>query len=216
MKPYHFDLSVVYGRRNRMKNFVQHAKKYIFAGLLAIVPLGLVYFVLRFIYLFIDQTVMNLFFKVFGFRIPGLGLVIIILLLYFIGLFSRNFLGKWLFHIFERIARKIPIVGTTYQVGKQISNTLSLPEKQVFKRVVLVNYLNKDTYTLGFVTGSLEDKKTKEKLCKVFIPTPPNPTTGTMIIIPESSVIDPGWSVEDGIRTVISAGIIGPQEIDLK
>ncbi|MBN1997342.1 DUF502 domain-containing protein [candidate division KSB1 bacterium] len=199
-----------------MKKILRHLRRYIITGSLAVIPIFLVYMVTRFIYLFIDQNVMNLIDDFIGIRIPGLGLVITILLLYGIGLLSRNMFGKWLFNLFERIAQKIPIVGTTYHVGKQISNTLSLPEKQVFKKVVLVNYLKKDIYTIGFITGSLTVKNTNERLFKIFIPTPPNPTTGTIVIAKESEIIDPGWTIDEGFRTVISAGIIGPDEVNLK
>lgn len=197
-----------------MTKFFQHLKKYIFAGVLAGVPLFLVYLVMRFMYVFIDKNVMDFLDDFIGFRLPGLGLFITIFLLYLVGLLSRNLFGKWLFNFFEGVTKKIPLIGTTYQVGKQISSTLSLPEKKVFKKVVLVNFLKDNIYTIGFITGSLIDHKTGTKLFKVFVPTPPNPTTGTMIIIPESEIIDPGWSIDQGIRTVISAGIIGPEEIN--
>ncbi|MGA1824652.1 MAG: DUF502 domain-containing protein [bacterium] len=196
-------------------NIIKHIKKYFTAGLLAIIPLFLVFIVIRFIYIFIDQNILNYLDNFIGIRIPGLGLLFTILLFYLIGIFFHNLLGKWLLKLFERMTKKIPIIGTTYQVGKQISNTLSLPEKQVFKRVVLVNYLKDDIYTIGFITGSLIDKKSGMKLFKVFIPTPPNPTTGTMIIIHEKEIIEPGWTIDEGIRTVISAGIIGPEDISL-
>ncbi len=199
-----------------MNSTLLHLRRYIVTGSLAVIPLFLVYLVVRFIYLFIDQNVMNLIDNFIGMRIPGLGLLITVLILYLVGLFSRNMFGKWVFTIFERITQKIPIIGTTYQVGKQISNTLSLPEKQVFKKVVLVNYLKEDIYTIGFITGSLNVKETEELLYKVFIPTPPNPTTGFIVIVKATEVLDPGWTIDEGIRTVISAGIIGPQDINLR
>jgi len=199
-----------------MKAFISHLRKYIIGGLLSLIPLFLLYIVIRFIYLSIDKNVLNLIDEYIGIRIPGLGILFTLLLLYLIGLFTNNIFVKWLLSRFEKVINKIPIIGATYQVGRQISSTLSLPEKQVFKKVVLVNYLKDDIYTIGFITGSLIDKHTNSKLYKVFIPTPPNPTTGTMIILKEDQIYDPGWSVDEGIRTVISAGIIGPQEIQYK
>ncbi len=71
-------------------------------------------------------------------------------------------------------------------------------------------------YTIGFVTGSMVNINSGEKLLKVFIPTPPNPLSGTMIILKEQQVIDPGWTIDEAIRTVISAGIIGPKQIQLQ
>jgi len=89
-----------------------------------------------------------------------------------------------------------------------------LPEKQVFKKAVLVEYLKPGMWTLGFVTGTLMDKKQNERFLKVFVPTPPNPTSGTMVVVKESQIRDPGWSIEQALNTVLSAGIIGPEEIE--
>ena len=180
------------------------------------VPLFLVFIVVRFIYIFIDQNVMNLIGDSLGFRVPGLGLLITVIILYGIGLLSRNLFGSWLFKVIERVSKKIPIIGTTYEVGKQISNTLSLPEKQVFQKVVLVKFLKEDIHTVGFITGTISDKNTGEKLYKVYVPTPPNPTSGTLLILDDSNIIDPGWSIDEGFQAVISAGIIGPKDVNLK
>lgn len=196
--------------------FPRHFKKYITAGLLSVVPLFLVFIVVRFIYIFIDQNVMDLIGDSLGFRVPGLGLLITIIILYGIGLLSRNLFGNWLFNMVERVSKKIPIIGTTYEVGKQISNTLSLPEKQVFQKVVLVKFLKNDIHTVGFITGSITEKNTGEKLYKVYVPTPPNPTSGTLLILDESNIIDPGWTIDEGFQAVISAGIIGPTDVNLK
>jgi len=116
----------------------------------------------------------------------------------------------------EKILNRIPIIKTTYQIGKQVSVALSLPEKQIFKRVVLVEYFRPGTLTIGFVTGTILDKANNEKLLKVFIPTVPNPTSGIFVILKESKVIEPGWSVEQAMKIVISGGIIGPEEIRVK
>lgn len=195
-----------------MKHFT-HFKKYILSGSLAVVPIVLVYFVLRFLYLTVDSTVLNLIDNYLGFRIPGTGILFVLLILYFLGLFVSNIVGRWFFGKIEWFTQKIPLVRTFYQVGKQISNTLSLPEKQAFKKVVLVNYLTVDIYTIGFVTGSLTEMGSERKLLKVFIPTPPNPMSGTMVLVPENLAIDPGWTIEEGVRAIISAGIIGPDHI---
>lgn len=193
-----------------------HLKKYILHGALAVVPIALVYMILHFIYVSVDKTILNMMEDVIGFRLPGMGVVLILILLYVLGIFSSNLMGRWVFGKIEWITQKIPLVRTTYQVGKQISSSLSLPEKQVFKKAVLVNYLKEDIYTIGFITGSLTEGISGKKLVKVFIPTPPNPMSGTMVLLTEEQVFDPGWTIDEGIRTVISAGIIGPDHANLK
>jgi uncharacterized membrane protein len=84
----------------------------------------------------------------------------------------------------------------------------------VFKRAVLVDYLKPGIWTIGFVTGKVIDRKNNDEvLLKVFVPTPPNPTSGTMVVVKESETRDPGWTIEEAIRAVVSGGIIGPTEI---
>lgn len=197
-----------------MKNFMKHCKRYVARGLLACIPLGLSYLTLKFIYVFIDQKIMNILDQFIGYRIPGLGILVFLFFLYFIGVLVSNVIGKRFVDLLDFIFDKIPILKTTYQIGKQLSSTFSLSEKQVFKKVVLVDAVKKGVYTVGFVTGTIENIHTKEKFSKVFIPTVPNPTTGFVIVVRESEVFDPGWTVDEGVRMVISGGIIGPQVIE--
>lgn len=196
-----------------MKNFLQHARMYILRGLFAIIPLGLSVIVVRVIYVLIDRRIIDALAQVIGYRIPGLGIVLVLVLLYFLGLITSNVLGKRLLHAFENIFQRIPLIKTTYQVGKQISTTLSLPERQVFKKVVLVNLFQPGQRGIGFVTGTVVDDRTQEKLLKVFIPTVPNPTSGFLVIMKESETVDPKWSVDEAMKAVISGGIIGPETI---
>lgn len=197
-----------------MKRFWSHTKTYIFRGLLAIIPIALTVFAIQFLYFFIDKKVMSMVDQIIGFSIPGLGILLVLVVLYLLGFVASNVVGKEIFHLIERITKKIPIIKTTYQAGKQLALALSLPEQQVFKRVVLVDYLMPGIWTIGFVTGTIIDKKNHDQiLLKVFVPTPPNPTSGTMVVVKESQTRDPGWTIEEALKAVISGGIIGPTEI---
>lgn len=196
-----------------MKNFLNHCKLYIFRGLLALIPIGLTIFTIRIIYVFIDKQVMELVDQFIGYRIPGLGLLLFIVVLYLTGMIASNVFGKRLFTLLDNITSRIPLVNTAYQVGKQLSNTLSLPEKQIFRKAVLVDYFKPNVWVIGFITGEIKNEKTKENLLKVFIPTVPNPTSGFLVILKESQVKDPHWSIEEAIQMVISGGIIGPEVI---
>jgi uncharacterized membrane protein len=197
-----------------MKTIFNHLKIFIFRGLLAVIPLVLSYFVIRFLYLTIDKQIMDIIYEFVGFRIPGLGIAILFVFLYFLGVVASNVTGRQIFNLFEKITRKIPLIRTTYQIGKQLSDTLALPERQVFKKAVLVNFLKPDIWTVGFVTGIIIDTKNNdEKLFKVFVPTPPMPTSGTMILVKESQMRDPGWTIDEAMKAVISGGIIGPAEL---
>lgn len=196
-----------------MKDFLKHARSYIIRGVLAIIPLYLSYLAAKFIFLLVDKPVAVWVEKIFGFKIYGIGIVALLIILYFTGLLVSNVIGKRLFGIVEKIFNRIPILKTTYQVGKQLSDTFSLSEKQAFKKAVIVNCLNSGIYGIGFVTGTVFDHRTNETLVKVFVPTTPNPTTGFVFILKESDTMDPGWTIDEAIRLVISAGIIGPEDI---
>lgn len=197
-----------------MKNFIRHIKTYIIRGLLVIIPVALSFFAVKILYTTVDQRVMTMVDRIIGFSFPGLGILLVLATLYILGLVASNVIGKQILGLIEKITDHIPLIKTTYKVGQQLAVTLSLPEKQVFKRAVLVEYLKPGIWTIGFVTGTVVDRKNNdEKLLKVFVPTPPNPTSGTMVVVRESETRDPGWSIEEALKAVISGGIIGPTEL---
>jgi uncharacterized membrane protein len=197
-----------------MKKVINHLKRYIIRGLLAIIPLVLTYFALKILYNNIDQRAVKIIDQFIGFSFPGLGILLVLASLYILGLVASNVIGRQAFGFLEKITNNIPLIKTTYKVGRQLGNTLSLPEKQVFKRAVLVEYLKPGIWTIGFVTGTIVDRKDEtEKLLKVFVPTPPNPFSGTMVVVKESQIRDPGWSIDEALSAVLSGGIIGPDEL---
>lgn len=132
---------------------------------------------------------------------------------YILGIIASNVIGKKVFSLIEKTSNCLPLVKTTCKVGQQLVGTFSLPKKQVLKKAILVEYLKPGMWTTGFVTGKLIDKRNPDdKLLKVFIPTPPNPASGTLVIVKESQTRDPGWITEEALKAVMSVGIIGPEE----
>ena len=197
-----------------MKQPIKHVKTYIFRGLLASIPITLSVLVVYFLYDSIDKRVLNLIDDFIGFRIPGLGILLVLIILYIVGFIASNVVGKKIFSLIEKATDRIPLIRSTYKIGKQLESSFSISEKDIFKRAVLVEYLKPGIWTIGFVTGSAMDKTTGLKLLKVFVPTPPNPTSGTMVFVEESQTRNPGWTIEEAMKSVISGGIIGPNEID--
>ncbi|MBU1043606.1 MAG: DUF502 domain-containing protein [Candidatus Omnitrophica bacterium] len=195
-----------------MKTFLKHLEQYIIKGLLALIPLGITIFILKFTYVLIDRTLMGTIDQYIGYRIPGTGLLLFAIILYFTGMIASNVLGRKIFSILEHLSSKVPLIKTVYQVGKQLSNALALSDKQVFRKAVLVDYFNPGVRSIGFITGEINNKQTGEKLLKVFIPTAPNPTSGFLVILSESQTKDPQWTVEEALKMVISGGLIGPEE----
>jgi len=196
-----------------MTGAVRHFRSYVLRGLLTLIPLGLTALVLYLVYTYVDRQAAGLLRRLFGTAPPGVGLLAVLLLLYVTGLVASNVVGRWLIRITERVAERVPLLGATWRVGRQIAHSLSLPEGQLFRRVVIVPYLREGQWTVGFVTGTVRDEDTGQKLLKVYIPTPPNPTSGTIVLVLETDARDPGWTVEEALQTVISGGLIGPVRI---
>jgi uncharacterized membrane protein len=169
---------------------------------------------LQILYTTIDQKAVRLADRIFGFSFPGLGIILVFISLYLLGLLSSNLIGRQIFGLAERISKYIPLVKSIYKIGQQLGTAFSIPEKQVFKKAVLVEYLKPGMWTIGFVTGEAMDiKNNNERLLKIFIPTPPNPASGTMIVVRESQIRDPGWTLDEALQSVLSGGIIGPEKI---
>lgn len=196
-----------------MKRLWGHVRRQVVRGFLASIPLIFSFLLLRFLYLAVDQRVAQLIQKVIGFRIPGLGLLLVLILFYLIGLAASHWAGRQIFRIIEAVTTRLPIIKTIYSLGKKLADALSLPDQQAFQKVVLVEYFRPGVFTVAFVTGSIYDRQSGQKLWKLFIPTTPNPTSGFMAMVPESQVRLVPWSTEEAIKIVISGGIIGPEEV---
>ena len=196
-----------------MKGLVKHLRKNIFRGLLAVIPIGLSYLVIRFFYLTVDTRVTKIIDRRLGFRIPGLGILLVLITLYLLGLVASNWAGRKAFGFVDLVTTRIPLIKTVYTLGKQLADALSLPEKGAFKRVVMVEHFRPGVWSVGFVTATLRDQEKGEDMVRVFIPTAPNPTTGFVIILKESQVRNLDWSVAEAMNSIISGGMVGPRHI---
>jgi uncharacterized membrane protein len=197
-----------------MRGFFKHLKTHIFRGLLAVVPIGLSYLVIRFFYLTVDTRITKLLDRWLGFRIPGLGIVLVLIALYLLGLVASNWAGRKAFGLVELVTTRIPLIKTVYTLGKQLADALSLPEKGAFKRVVMVEHFRPGVWSVGFVTAVLRDRENKgEDMVRVFIPTAPNPTSGFVVMLRASQVREVDWSVSEAMNSIISGGMVGPEEI---
>lgn len=200
-----------------MKHFMQHIRVFVFRGLLAIIPLLLCGFVLKLLHGFIDTKVVGFLGRFMEVRyIPGLGILIVILCLYLIGLTVSNFLGRKIFKIFEKITERIPFIKTIYGVGKQLSQGLSVADgkSQAFKKAVLVKLGPDGLMVPAFVMNSIKSSKTGEEFLFVLIPTAPTPASGFVCVVRPSQVFDPGWTVEECLKAIISVGIVTPKDKD--
>ena len=165
------------------------------------------------------SNLLNKFLNIFGYhvwvRVPGLGLIALLILITITGVFARNYLGRKLIAFGEKILDKIPILNTIYSLTKQITEGFALTRSEhgAFRKVVLVEYPREGIYSPGFLTGEAIHDATEitgEKLLSIFVPTVPNPTTGFLIFVPEDKVFILDMSVEDGFKLLLSAGMIKP------
>lgn len=199
-----------------MKEFAKHIRIYIFRGLIAIIPLLLCALAVRLLYVLIDKKIITLLDKVVKIRhIPGLGILLVLVSLYFIGLIVSNLVGRRVLRIIETISQKIPILKTIYSAGKQISQSLSAvgDERQAFKKAVLVKLDDRGVFVPGFVMSKMTERNTGEEMLTVLIPTSPTPQSGFVLVVRASQVIDPGWTVEECLKASISMGIITPKQV---
>ena len=195
-------------------------KKYLIAGLLVWLPIWATFVMVKFIISTINNTIDLIPAKYhpdawLGVQIPGIGLVIVFLLLLITGLLVTNYLGRQLVKAWDQLISTIPLVRTIHSSVKHLTHAVLSPSKQSFSKVLLVEYPRRGTWSIAFQTNDdFSVSPTGEKTMTIFIPTTPNPTSGFLIIVPESDVQPFDISVEAAIRMVISLGVITPENID--
>lgn len=203
-------------------SFAARLRAYLFAGILVTAPISItIYlawifigsidtFVLRFLpATYNPETYLRVW-------IPGLGLVIITVVLIFIGMFAAGFVGRMLGRAGEAIVTRMPVVRSVYAATKQIFEAV-LANKQAgaYREVVLVEFPRKGVWTVGFVTGAVDAEIARtvpEEVVSVFVPTTPNPTGGYLMFFPRAEVRRLDITVEEGIKMVVSTGIVTPSE----
>ncbi len=198
-------------------------RNYFVTGLLVLVPISLTLFIINYLFLKIDSILRDVIYKFFRTQlglplgdepIPGLGFITLVLLILGTGLLARNYLGKKVIQFGEYILARIPIISRIYSTIQQISQAFLSEKREVFKKPVLFEYPRKGIYSIGFFTqdtrGPVQDAL-DEDVVSVFLPTTPNPTSGFLLFVPKTEIIDIDLSVEEAMKLVISGGAIIPQ-----
>lgn len=186
-----------------------HVRRHLTAGVLVIVPLAVTLAVLRFLFGLFDDWMRPVAVSLFGRPVPGLGLLLTVLLVWATGVFSANFAGKKLLELFDRLLENLPLVKTVYTASKQLVEAVSPGGRRAFRRVVLVEFPKKGTFALGFVTGDGLGPLPGDTL-SIYVPTALNPTSGFLVFARESDILDPRLSVEEGLKLVVSGGVVRP------
>ncbi len=145
--------------------------------------------------------------------IPGLSAIVMVSVLLLTGLAVTNFAGQWILNQSNRLFSNIPIVKSVYTSVKQVSDTLFSSSGQAFRHAVLVQYPRAGSWTIGFVTGKPSGEvaaQLNDDHLTLYVPTTPNPTSGFMLIVPRSDVIELQMSVDEALKYIISMGVVAP------
>lgn len=192
------------------------------AGLLVLFPISITVFTMTFLLRKLDNLLSPAFVKLLilfglplhkGQFIPGLGFLASIIIIIFTGLITKNILGRKLFKLGEILVEKIPVARSIYSGAKQIIDTVSKSQLDAFNKVIMVEYPRKGLFSIGFITcesrGEIQENL-EEDVVNVFIPTTPNPTSGLLIFVPKKDIIPLSMTVEEGIKLVVSGGLVTP------
>lgn len=196
-----------------MKKLRDSFKKYFITGLLVIIPIWATYYVLSGLLGVIDNMLGDLPGYLLGLKFPGLGIITLIFFVLFIGMLSANYIGKNVVRYGDTLMQRVPLVRGVYSTMKKIMETFSM--KHNFHGVALVEYPRKGCYSVGFMTGEVrgESLGLAGRFFTVFVPTTPNPTAGFLLILPEAEVIRLDMSVDQGMKFIVSIGLVSLSEI---
>ena len=204
-------------------------KKYLLAGLLVWLPLAVTIWVLQavlgllngvFVWLLSGSQIVlpaasQSFIEMLQ-RIPGLGVIVMLIGLLLTGIFATNIFGQWALSQGHRLLIKIPIVKSIYNSVQQVSDTLFSSNGNAFREAVLVQYPREGAWTIAFVTGKPGGEAARHlsgDYLSIYVPTTPNPTSGFFLMLRRSDVIPLAMSVDDALKYVISMGVVAPATV---
>ena len=209
-----------------LKKLQRRIRNIFITGLLITLPIALTYFILQFLFKNLD-ALSPVFTKILidmgapipeGYQIPALGLIITLLIVLAVGWFTTNFFGKQMINLGESLVGKIPFVRKIYKGSKQVVQSIAHADTTAFRKVVLLEFPRRGMLAIGFVTGSARgevQEYTREDVLNVFVPTMPNPTSGFLVFAPPEDLTEIDMSIEDGIKYVVSGGIVDTERLKL-
>lgn len=202
-------------KKSLLSRVRSRARGYMIRGLLVVVPLGVTAYVLYFCYSitagYLVPIVQQYFFLVPGYAVVPISVLFFLSLLYLVGLVATAMVGRQIIALTEAIIRRIPLVKTVYGASKQVVELASRQEGDTdYQAAVIVDFPCPGMKAMAFVTGKIEVEGQGE-LLKIFIPTTPNPTSGYLELVAPEVVCKSSLTVEDAVKTVMSAGLLTPE-----
>ncbi len=190
-----------------------HLRRAFVRGLFVLIPVVLTYMVLKLLFDIVDGVLQPLVEGVFGSRIPGLGLLVLVVLVYLVGLLVANVLGRRIVELLKGGLLRIPIVSNVYSTSGKLIDSFSGSSDMGFKRVVAIEHPRRGAWTLGFLTSFIDEAPSK-CMAIVYIPTAPMPNSGWVAILPVEEVYDTDLSIDTAMNLVLSGGITAPSRYE--
>ena len=198
----------------------RHFRSTLITGILTLIPLGVTFFVLRFLFTTIDGWLAPIISEVLedeeSYHV-GMGVLATILLVYLVGLVVSNFLGQKLLGAGDKILTKIPLVREVYAPVKQVVQMALMPSSATkFSRAVAIRTPGSPMRVIGFVTGEFREEGNPVPVVSVFVPTSPNPTTGVLLFCDPEIIYETNIKVETAMKMLISGGIVAPDDFTIR
>lgn len=190
-------------------------KRYFITGLLIWIPLVITVWVIALVIRAIESFVPTFLSSqsLFGVRIPGFPVALVLVVVFITGLLGANFIGRAFVDRWEKLLGRIPLVRSIYNSVKQVSDTVLAPNGQAFREAVLVQYPRQGSWTIAFLTGSPSGEVAERlpgKYVSVYVPTTPNPTSGFFLMMPRQDVQVLDMSVDAALKYIVSMGVVAP------
>ena len=185
-----------------------------FKGILISAPIIITLYIAWGLIKFFDKKASPLL-GTFPFEIPGFGLITVFVFFAIIGFITTGLLGRIFSSFIEKVLSKMPVLRNIYSGLKQLFEAILAKKSNSFREVVLLEYPRKGISAMGFLTGDTRgevNRKTKNQMVNVFLPTTPNPTSGFLLFVPKKDILRLTMTVEEGIKMIISAGMLTPSE----
>ena len=211
----------------RRPGFLNRIRAYFLAGVLVTAPIAVTLAVAFWLINFVDSHIVPLipvqwnpdtylrdYFGV-KFSLPGLGVIVLFVVITLIGWVTASYLGRFLVRTGETLVARMPVIRGIYGAVKQIMDTIFRDQSKAFRQAVLVEYPRRGLWTIAFITGTTEGEiqhRMEEHMVTIYVPTTPNPTSGFVLFLPRADVVELDMSVEEAFKVVISGGIVTPKD----
>jgi len=192
-------------------------KRYFLTGLLVVVPIWGTVLVLKTLFVTFDGLLGDLPERYVTHRYPGLGILLLILVIFAAGLLTTNIIGRRVVTLWEHLLQRVPLVRGIYATIKSMMDVLSFQEKdkgrEKYSRVVMIEFPRKGQYALALVTGVTPGEVqhiSSDRVINIYVPTSPNPSSGYLLFVPESELIPVSMTVDEAMKMMFSGGMYTP------